>query len=216
MKDLKNTNEMLKMNIQLLASDEGQNINDNNINSDNTQDDDNEQIEDVKTEKTFTQEEVDKMIAKRVKREKEKAEAEKEEAEKLAKMSEKERQQALFDKQVKEFEETKKAFENEKLLNETTKQLATKNLPVEFADMLKGADAESTFENIKVFEEKFNKALEAAINERLKRNIPKVSSNTSNSNTNPYSRKSWSLTKQMELERDNPQLAQELKQQANN
>lgn len=216
MKDLKNTNEMLKMNIQLLASDEGQNINDNNINSDNTQDDDNEQIEDVKTEKTFTQEEVDKMIAKRVKREKEKAEAEKEEAEKLAKMSEQERQQALFEKKVKEFEETKKAFESEKLLNETTKQLSTKNLPVEFADMLKGTDAESTFENIKVFEDKFNKALEVAINERLKRNVPKVLSSTNNSSANPYSRKSWSLTKQMELERDNPQLAQELKQQANN
>lgn len=215
MKDLKNTNNMLKMNIQLLASDEDQNIDDNNIEDNNVPDDD-KQIEDVKTEKTFTQEEVDKMIAKRLKREKEKAEAEKEEAEKLAKMSEKERQQALFDKQVKEFEETKKAFENEKLLNETTKQLATKNLPVEFADMLKGSDAESTFENIKVFEEKFNKALEASINERLKRNIPKVSSSTSNSSANPYSRKSWSLTKQMELERDNPQLAQELKQQANN
>ena len=86
----------------------------------------------------------------------------------------------------------------------------------EFADMLKGTDAESTFENIKVFEEKFNKALESAINERLKRNVPKVPSSASNSNANPYSRKSWSLTKQMELERDNPQLAQELKQQANN
>lgn len=210
MKDLKNSNNMLKMNIQLLASDEDQNIEDNNTEENNVPDDD-KQIEDVKTEKTFTQEEVDKMIAKRLKREKEKAEAEK-----LAKMSEKERQQALFDKQVKEFEETKKAFENEKLLNETTKQLATKNLPVEFADMLKGSDAESTFENIKVFEEKFNKALEASINERLKRNVPKVPSSISSSNTNPYSRKSWSLTKQMELERDNPQLAQELKQQANN
>lgn len=214
MKDLKNSNNMLKMNIQLLASDEDQNIEDNNTEENNVPDDD-KQIEDVKTEKTFTQEEVDKMIAKRLKREKEKAEAEKEEAEKLAKMSEKERQQALFDKQVKEFEETKKAFENEKLLNETTKQLATKNLPVEFADMLKGSDAESTFENIKVFEEKFNKALEASINERLKRNVPKVPSSISSSNTNPYSRKSWSLTKQMELERDNPQLAQELKQQVN-
>lgn len=216
MNDFKNSNSMLKMNIQLLASEEEQNIDDNNIEGNNVPDEDNKQIEEVKKEKTFTQEEVDKMIAKRIKREKEKAEAEKEEAEKLAKMSEQERQQALFEKQVKEFEETKRAFENEKLLNETTKQLATKNLPVEFADMLKGTDAESTFENIKVFEEKFNKALESAINERLKRNIPKVSSNTSNSNANPYSRKSWNLTKQMELERDNPQLAQELKQQANN
>ena len=211
---MKKLNKVLKMNIQLLASSGEQETDDNNQEDNAIKDNDNGQIKDSKKqEKTFTQEEVDKMIAKRLKREKEKAEEEKREAEKLAKMSEQERQQALFEKQVKEFEETKRAFENEKLLNETTKQLASKNLPVEFADILKGKDAETTFENIKVFEEKFNNALEVAINNRLKRNIPQVQSGSS-TGVNPYSRKNWNLTRQMELERDNPTLAQQLKQQA--
>ena len=132
--------------------------------------------------KTFTQDEVNEMISKRLQRERKdieaKIEAERKEAEELAKLSEAERQRALFEKQVKEFEETKKAFENERLLNETSKQLASKNLPIEFASMLKGKDAESTFENIKAFEIKFNEALEKMVTERLRGATPKVATST--------------------------------------
>ena len=132
--------------------------------------------------KTFTQDEVNEMISKRLQRERKdieaKIEAERKEAEELAKLSEAERQRALFEKQVKEFEETKKAFENERLLNETSKQLASKNLPIEFASMLKGKDAESTFENIKAFEIKFNEALEKMVTERLRGATPKVSTSS--------------------------------------
>ena len=133
--------------------------------------------------KTFTQEEVDKMIQKRLSRERKdieaKIEAERQEAERLAKLSEAERQKAMFEKQVAEFEATKRAFEQEKLLNETSKQLASKNLPIEFAEMLKAQDAESTFENIKIFEAKFNEAVEKLVNERLKGNTPKAKSDVS-------------------------------------
>lgn len=128
--------------------------------------------------KTFTQEEVDKIIAKRIAREKRdieaKIEAEKKQAEELAKLSEQEKASKLLEIKEKELEEKIRAFENEKLLNETSKQLASKNLPIEFAEMLKGADAEKTFENIKIFEEKFNAALEVKVNERLKGNVPKA------------------------------------------
>ena len=132
--------------------------------------------------KTFTQEEVDKMITKRLQRErkdiKAQIEAERKEAEELAKLSEQEKQKKLFEKQVREFEETKKAFEAERLLNETSKQLASKNLPIEFAEMLKGEDAESTFNNINVFEAKFNEALEKMVTERLRGATPKVATST--------------------------------------
>ena len=128
--------------------------------------------------KTFTQEEVDKMISKRLQRERKdieaKIEAERKEAEELSRLSEQERQKKLFEKQVKEFEETKRAFENERLLNETSKQLASKNLPIEFAEMLKGNDAESTFENIKLFEAKFNESVEKVVTERLRGAVPKT------------------------------------------
>lgn len=172
----------------------------------------------VKEVKTFTQDEVDKMISKRLQRERKdieaKIEAERKEAEELAKLSEQEKQKKLFEKQVREFEETKKAFEAERLLNETSKQLASKNLPIEFAEMLKGEDAESTFNNINVFETKFNEALEKMVTERLRGSTPKTAT-IKTSQDNPYSKSSWNLTKQMELEMNNPALAKQLQASAN-
>ena len=172
----------------------------------------------VKEVKNFTQDEVDKMISKRLQRERKdieaKIEAERKEAEELAKLSEQEKQKKLFEKQVREFEETKKAFEAERLLNETSKQLASKNLPIEFAEMLKGEDAESTFNNINVFEAKFNEALEKMVTERLRGSTPKTAT-IKTSQDNPYSKSSWNLTKQMELEMNNPALAKQLQASAN-
>lgn len=156
--------------------------------------------------KTFTQEEVDKMITKRLAREKRdleaKIESERQEAEKLAKMNAEEKAKHEFEKQKREFEDMKKAFEGEKLLNETTNQLASKNLPTEFASMLKGEDAETTFENIKVFEEKFNSALEKAVTERLKGKTPTTSTVQGNSLTKEQFRK-MSAKEQTDLFRSN-------------
>ena len=167
--------------------------------------------------KTFTQEEVDKIIAKRIAREKKdieaKIEAERKQAEELAKLSEQEKASKLLEIKEKELEEKIRAFESEKLLNETSKQLASKNLPTEFAEILKGVDAETTFENIKVFEEKFNAALEVKVNERLRGNVPKTGTVTGGT-VNPYDKKTYSLTKQMELEMNNPALAEQLRKSA--
>ena len=165
------------------------------------------------TVKTFTQEEVDKMIQKRLSRERKdieaKIEAERQEAERLAKLSEAERQKAMFEKQVAEFEATKRAFEQEKLLNETVKQLASRNLPIEFADILKAQDAESTLENINKFEEKFNAALEAKVNDRLKGNTPKSATNKSLEITKEAFKK-MSLVKQAEIAKTKPELYKKL------
>ena len=155
----------------------------------------------AKEVKTFTQDEVDKMISKRLQRERKdieaKIEAERKEAEELAKLSEQEKQKKLFEKQVREFEETKKAFEAERLLNETSKQLASKNLPIEFAEMLKGEDAESTFNNINVFEAKFNEALEKMVTERLRGSVPKVATVSGGITKEDF--KKMSLAQQAEL-----------------
>ena len=163
--------------------------------------------------KTFTQEEVDKMIQKRLSRERKdieaKIEAERQEAERLAKLSEAERQKAMFEKQVAEFEATKRAFEQEKLLNETSKQLASKNLPIEFAEMLKAQDAESTFENIKIFESKFNEAVERLVNERLKGNTPKVKSDVSGMTKETFNKMSYQ--ERLALFNSDPELYDKLK-----
>ena len=164
--------------------------------------------------KTFTQEEVDKMIQKRLSRERKdieaKIEAERREAEELAKLSEAEKQKKLFEKKVAEFEATKRAFEQEKLLNETSKQLASKNLPIEFAEMLKAQDAESTFENIKIFEAKFNEAVERLVNERLKGKTPKAQTGAVDGVTKEAFNK-MSYKERLELYNSDPELYNKLK-----
>ena len=164
--------------------------------------------------KTFTQEEMDKIIAKRLARERKdieaKIEAERKEAEELAKLSEAEKQKKLFEKQVKEFEETKRAFEAEKLLNETSKQLASRNLPVEFAEMLKADDAESTYENIKLFEEKFNAALERMVNDRLRGVTPKVATGAAPKGITKEDFKKMNLKERFALRDRDPELYNQL------
>ena len=179
----------------------------------------NNEVQDTEVEanevqvKTFTQEEVNEMISKRLQRErkdiKAQIEAERKEAEELAKLSEAEKQKKLFEKQVKEFEETKKAFEDERLLNETSKQLASKNLSIEFAPILKGKDAEETFENIKLFEEKFNEAVEKVVTERLRGNVPKVAT-VSNGVMTKEDFKKLSLAQQAEIAKKDKDLYLEL------
>ena len=149
-------------------------------------------VQDTNTEpKTFTQEEVNEMLKgyksqeeindivnKRLARErkdiKAQIEAEVKQAEELAKLSEQEKATKLLEHKEKELNEKIKAFEHERLLNETSKQLASKNLPIEFAEILVGKDAESTFANISLFEVKFNEAREKSVVERLKGNAPRV------------------------------------------
>ena len=157
----------------------------------------------VKEVKTFTQEEVDKMISKRLQRERKdieaKIEAERKEAEELAKLSEAEKQKKLFEKQVREFEETKKAFENERLLNETSKQLDAKKLPIKFAKLLKGNNAEETFENIQLFEVEFNEAVEKVVTERLRGNVPKTTTSSSLTSITKDQFRSMSYMEKMDL-----------------
>lgn len=134
-------------------------------------------------EKTFTQEDIDKIITKRLERERQKLELEKQEAEKLAKMSEAERQQALFDKEKAKFEEERKQYQREKMELEVIKQMSSKNLPTEFANYLVADSAEDALNNIKNFETQWQQAIEKAVNEKLKGNTPKAGSE----NTKAYS-----------------------------
>ena len=168
----------------------------------------------VKEVKTFTQEEVDKMISKRLQRERKdieaKIEAERKEAEELAKLSEAEKQKKLFEKQVREFEETKKAFENERLLNETSKQLDAKKLPIKFAKLLKGKNAEETFENIQLFEVEFNEAVEKVVTERLRGNVPKTTTSSSLTSITKEQFKKMDLMQRQELFNNDRELYNEL------
>lgn len=171
-------------NLNNIDSNENSNVNSDLNNLENSQNE-NLNSSDIKT---FTQDEVDKIIAKRLAREKkdieEKIEKERKEAEELAKLSEAEKQKKLFEKEKAEFEETKRAYEREKLLNETQKQLSIRNLPISMAKHLVGENAENTLENINEFEKDFNSALEKMVNERLKGNTLKGGTTKINNSNN--------------------------------
>lgn len=158
-----------------------------------------QELQTEETVKTFTQEEVNEMIAKRLARETKKIEAEKEkamqlklkaeleESEKLAKMSEAERVKAQAEKERKQFEEERrlhleerKQFEEEKMLRLTMEALEDKKLPGSFAKFLKVDNADDIMDNISVFEKGFNEAVEKVVAERLRGKSPVTSTLSKN------------------------------------
>lgn len=180
----KNASEnVLKMNIQLLASEGEQNTDNNVDNQDNVQDNTNIQENQQEKEKTFTQDDIDRIIAKKFKqweKNKAKEKEEIEEAERLKRMSESERQEAEMKKQLEEFNKMKAEMAREKLSNQVVKELATRDLPIEYAEyVMVDGDADATMDRLKVFAEKYKADIQAAVDkqvqERLKGNVPKSS-----------------------------------------
>ena len=131
-----------------------------------------EQVENVEVkEKTFTQEELDKILNKKFAQWQKKTEEAKLEAERKAKLTEAEK----LAEERKEFEAMRKQFEYEKRVNSTSKVLASNNLPIEFADFLISDSDEATTQRVDLFKNAFNEAVEKLVNERLKGNIPRSS-----------------------------------------
>lgn len=134
--------------------------------------------------KTYTQEELDKLLQqegdRRVtsarekfeKEYKEKLEKEKKEAERLANLSVEEKEKELLEQTKKDIEEREKALKLKELKLDAIDILADKKLPIKFADMLLKDDAESTLDNIKIFEKEWQEAIDAAVTERLKGKTP--------------------------------------------
>lgn len=160
------------------------------------------QTQDLKTEevvKTFTQEEVNEMIAKRVARETKKIEAEKQkayqaqleaelkESERLMQMNEADRLKAKAEKERKQFEEEKKlfeeqmkAFEQQKIKNQTMHMLGERNMPVELAQFITSQNADEIMENVNTFQKYFNEAVEKVVAERLRGKSPSTATISKN------------------------------------
>lgn len=107
----------------------------------------------------------------------EKIKSERDEAARLAKMSADERAKAEFEGEKAAFEAERKKYNADKLEFETTKLLAAEGLPVAFAKLLCGSDAESTKANIEGFKTEYAKAIETAVSDRLKSSPPKLPEN---------------------------------------
>lgn len=102
-------------------------------------------------------------------------EAEKKEQERLSKLSEEERKKAELDAKEKALAKQTKELQAKELKLEMVKVLAERNLPVQFMDYLIDKDNESTLKRITEFEKEFKKAVENAVNEKLKGKAPAAS-----------------------------------------
>ena len=159
----------------------------------------------VKEEKTFTQEELDKILSKKFAQWQKKTEEAKAEAERKAKLTEAEK----LAEERKEFERMKMQFEYEQRVNSTSKTLASYNLPIEFSDFLVGENEEVTNKRIELFKDAFNSSLEKMVNERLKGNPPKVATSAKTGLSKDDFRK-MNMAQRIKLRNENLALYNEL------
>lgn len=154
----------IPLNLQLFADDEEKETEQANV--------------DVETEKTFTQDEVNKIVQERVAKEKAKNEKAQEEAKKLAKMNAEQKNQYMVEQLQKELEEYKNKEARNDMIKEANSMLKDNdiNLPDEVVSVLIGSNAEETKVCIDSFSKAFKKAVERAVNEKLKGKTPKQKS----------------------------------------
>lgn len=144
------------------------------------------------TQKTFTQDELEKTLSERLKREREKSE--KQVAERLKKEREDWERQAQLSQEEKEAEARKRqqeetqAREREITLRENRAEarelLQERNISTSLVDFVVDLDSEKTKENIANLEKTFLQAVEAGVNDRLKGQTPteKSTQNTQKQN----------------------------------
>ena len=103
------------------------------------------------------------------------------EAEEMAKLTaeetlkvEKDKAALSLQKERSELESQRKSFERERLMLETEKNLTGLKIPSDFAAYLIGDDADVTTQNIEKFKSRWQEAIEAQLNERLKGRAPKL------------------------------------------
>ena len=160
-------------------------------------------------EKLFTQEEVNNIVEKRLNKEKNKWKNEVDQAKRLAEMSAEERAREEFRIKQQQFEEEKAAFEKEKLLVQTQKELSAKNVPVEFADMLVKEDAEATKAAIDAFAQLYNQSVEKGVSNKMKGRPPKTKQTQSDGLDRAAFMK-LSLAEQQKMAKENPDRYKEL------
>lgn len=101
--------------------------------------------------------------------------AEREDAAKLATMSTEERAKVEMERKQKDFENERQLYVTERAEFDAAKELASQNLPVNFAKMVADADRESMMANIETFKSEYLKAIEMGLSQRLKGTLPRVS-----------------------------------------
>ena len=166
---------MFPLDIQLFADD---NSGDGSGNDDDqgTGQDNQDSGEGGQETKTFTQEELDKIVQGRIAKERKAwekhLEDEKTEAQKLETMSEKEKKKYQEEKRIKELDDREAAITRRELTAQAKVQLADKGIPTELAEILNLTDADSCKKSIETVEKAFQTAVQRAVEERIKGREP--------------------------------------------
>ena len=167
--------------------------------------------------KTYTQEEVDKLLQQEadrrvtsaLKKQAEKFEREKAESEKLRDMDEQQRKEYEYEKKVKELENKEREFNLMQNKLEASKSMGEHGLPVSFVDYIVAEDAETMMANITNFETQWKAAVADAVSARIAQPAPK-GSNVSQTGLTKEAFKKMSLAQQSEIYRTNPELYKQL------
>ena len=167
--------------------------------------------------KTYTQEEVDKLLQQEadrrvtsaLKKQAEKFEREKAESEKLRDMDEQQRKEYEYEKKVKELENKEREFNLMQNKLEASKIMGEHGLPVSFVDYIVAEDAETMMANITNFETQWKAAVADAVSARIAQPAPK-GSNVSQTGSTKEAFKKMSLAQQSEIYRTNLELYKQL------
>lgn len=164
----------LKMKLQLLADDNsGDNAPIDNSEQKGTE---NNNSEDKKqNEKKYTDDEVNEIINKKFEKWTKQKEKEMDEAKKLADMTAQEKVEYERNQLKKELEELRNANTISEMSKTARGILKERNIDIsdELLSMLVTKEADTTKKNVEGFAEMFDKAVEKAVNEKLKGNPPK-------------------------------------------
>lgn len=155
---------------------------DGNLNNQNTGVDTTTDTSTTGTEtKTYTQEEVDKMLQSEVdrritsalKKQAKSNEAKIKEAQKLAQMNESEKFQYELEQREKAIEEKEKALALAENKNEASRILADKGLSLSLVDFVVAEDAETMNDRIKTLDKAFKESVKREVEKRLGSSAPK-------------------------------------------
>lgn len=157
---------MFPLDIQLFADD---NSGDDSGNDDQGTGQDNQDSgEGGQETKTFTQEELDKIVQGRIAKERKawekQLEEQQTEAQKLETMSEKEKKKYQEEKRIKDLDDREAAITRRELIAQAKVQLADKGIPTELAEILILTDADSCKKSIET--------VEKAVEEKIKGREP--------------------------------------------
>lgn len=133
---------------------------------------------------------------------------------------EKDEKEILIEQLKAENEKMKKEALFNTLKNKALEVANEKGLPVSLIDRFVGEDENSTKELLDTLAEAWTKDIDVKVQEKVderfnnNKHIPPENKDKG-TNDNPYSKVTWSLSKQAELELSNPILAKQLQEQAN-